>query len=96
MALASLRPPAAALRLHPFLRENVHIRASANGSRFSLWQTKKLPAGNHTTGMQIVAVSGYGLKSICNSLNVGHVAPDAGGQTFLTGTAGVSTQTACP
>ncbi len=71
------------ITLHPFLQDRVHVRASAGGDLYGIWQTKGMPSG-----FQTLAVYGGVLRGIYNHDGLDHLAPGPDGRTVYTGRGG--------
>jgi WD40 repeat protein len=80
----SVSPSGGSILLHPFIRDRVHIRASAAGDLFGIWHTDSSPSG-----FQTLAVHGNALAAIYNHDSLDHLAPGPDGQTVFTGRGGV-------
>jgi hypothetical protein len=65
------------------LQERVHVRASAGGELFGIWQTKGSPSG-----FQTLAVHRASLRAIYNHDGFDHLAPGPDGLTVYTGRGG--------
>ena len=63
--------------------EPLHIRASAGGTLFTMWDTSQLPSG-----FQTLASDGRVLMAIYKHESPGHLAPGPDGRTVFTGRAG--------
>ncbi len=81
--LAAVSPSGGSFSLHPFLRERVHLRASAGGGLFAIWQTNGSPSG-----FQSLAVRKDALRAIYNHEGLDHLAPGPDGHTVYTGQRG--------
>ncbi len=72
------------LTLHPFLQKRVHLRASAGGNLFALWQTSSTPSG-----FQTLRIEGAALRGIYNHDGLNHLAPGPDGRSVYTGRGGI-------
>ena len=81
--IGAASPSGGSLLLHPFLRERVHIRASAGGGLFALWQTSTSPSG-----FQSLVVRKGALRAVYNHEGLEHLAPGPDGRTIYTGLRG--------
>jgi WD40 repeat protein/S1-C subfamily serine protease len=82
--IGNVSPSGGSVTLHPFIRNSVHIRASAGGNLFGIWHTDSMP-----NGFQTLAVRGANLRGIYNHEDDGHLAPGPDGRTVYTGLGGV-------
>jgi WD40 repeat protein len=82
--IGSVSPSGGSILLHPFFRERVHVRASASGDLYGIWQTNGSPSG-----FQTLAVHKARLKGIYNHDGLDHLAPGPDGLTVYTGRGGV-------
>jgi hypothetical protein len=82
--IGTVSPAGGSIRLHPFIRDQVHVRASAAGSLYAIWHTDSSPSG-----FQTLAVSRNALSGIYNHDSLDHLAPGPDGRTVFTGRGGV-------
>jgi len=82
--IGSVSPSGGTVLLHPFFQEQVHVRASAGGDLYGIWQTRGSPSG-----FQTLAVHRASLKGIYNHDGFDHLAPGPDGHTVYTGRGGV-------
>ena len=81
--IGSVSPSGGSITLHPFIRDRVHVRASAGGDLYGIWHTDSSPSG-----LQTLAVHGATLRGIYNHDGFDHLAPGPDGHTVYTGRAG--------
>jgi hypothetical protein len=81
--IGSVSPSAGSFVLHPFFQQSVHVRASAGGNLFALWQSRSSPSG-----FQTLTVSKGMLSAIYNHDDLGYLAPGPDGLTIFTGLGG--------
>jgi WD40 repeat protein len=81
--LASVSPSGGSFLLHPFLRERLHIRASAGGGLFAIWQTRASP-----TGFQTLVVNQGAIRAVYNHNALDPLTPGADGRTIYTSQSG--------
>jgi WD40 repeat protein len=81
--IGSVSPSGGTILLHPFLQQRVHVRASAGGDLYGIWQTNGSPSG-----FQTLAVRRSALKGIYNHDSLDHLAPGPDGLTVYTGRGG--------
>jgi hypothetical protein len=82
--IGSVSPSGGTILLHPMLQGGIHVRASAGGNLFGIWQTSGSPSG-----FQTLTVHNATLKGIYNHESLDHLAPGPDGRTVYTGRGGV-------
>ena len=82
--IGSVSPSGGTVVLHPFIRDRVHVRASASGDLYGIWHTDSSPSG-----FQTLAVHSNVLSGIYNHDALDHLAPGPDGRTVFTGRGGV-------
>jgi len=81
--IGGVSPSGGSFTMHPFLQDRVHIRASAGGDLFGIWQTNASPSG-----FQTLSVRKGALRAIYNHDGLDHLSPGPDGHTVYTGRGG--------
>jgi S1-C subfamily serine protease len=82
--IGSVSAAGGSIRLHPSIRDLVHLRASAGGDLYAIWHTDSTPSG-----FQTLAVHKNVLNGIYNHEAFDHLVPGPDGRTVFTGRGGV-------